>query len=166
VLISHSGMRSSLTAQIIIDSRRLRLCPTRGGAKNAADQNGHSFRSNLALQNGGGKGGDLVVPPIVPAAVYHLPGDPAGPYQYGRWSNPTWDALESALAVLEDEEIAVFPSGMAAIASIFYSQLKYGDRVLLPSDAYYTTRALAEKFLSPMGIVIESCPIAEFDTRS
>jgi cystathionine gamma-lyase len=112
------------------------------------------------------KVGDLVVPPIVPAAVYHLPGDPAGPYQYGRWSNPTWDALESALAVLEDAEIAVFPSGMAAIASIFYSQLKYGDHVLLPSDAYYTTRALAEKFLSPMGIVIESCPIAEFDTRS
>jgi cystathionine gamma-lyase len=124
------------------------------------------FARTLHHGTGAAKAGDLIVPPIVPATVYHLPGDPAGPYQYGRWSNPTWDALESALALLEDAEIAAFPSGMAAIASIFYSQLKYGDRVLLPSDAYYTTRALAEKFFSPMGVVIESCPTIEFDMRS
>ncbi len=124
------------------------------------------FARTLHHGVGAAKAGDLIVPPIVPAAVYHLPGTPSGPYQYGRWSNPTWDALEGALAVLEDAEVAAFPSGMAAIASIFYSQLKCGDRVLLPSDAYYTTRALAEKFLSPMGIVIETCATTEFDTRS
>lgn len=120
----------------------------------------------LHHRTGAAKPGDLVVPPIVPAAVYYLPGEPSGPYQYDRWSNPTWDALESALAVLEDAEVVAFPSGMAAISSIFYSQLKSGDHVLLPSDGYYTTRALAEKFLAPMGVVIKSCPTTGFETSS
>jgi cystathionine gamma-lyase len=115
---------------------------------------------------GAAKPGDLVVPPIVPAAVYYLPGEPSGPYQYGRWSNPAWDALESALAVLEEAEVVAFPSGMAAISAIFYSQLKNDDRVLLPSDAYYTTRAFAETFLAPMGITIESCATTEFEKCS
>jgi cystathionine gamma-lyase len=124
------------------------------------------FTRTLHHGPGAAKPGDLVVPPIVPAAVYYLPGEPSGPYQYGRWSNPSWDALENALGVLEGAEVVAFPSGMAAIAAIFYSQLKSGDHVLLPSDAYYTTRALAEKFLGPMGVVIESCPTTEYDTRS
>jgi cystathionine gamma-lyase len=105
-----------------------------------------------------------VVPPIVAAAVFHLLGEPSGPYQYGRWSNPTWDALEDALAVLENAQVVEFPSGMAAISSIFYSQLRSGDRVLLPSDGYYTTRSFAEKFLRPMGVYFESCPTTDFET--
>ena len=110
--------------------------------------------------------GDLVAPAIVPAAVYYLPGKPSGPHQYGRWSNPTWDAFENVLGVLEQAEVVAFPSGMAAISAIFYSQLKNGDRVLLPSDAYYTTRAFAESFLARMGIVLESCATTEFETIS
>jgi cystathionine gamma-lyase len=112
------------------------------------------------------KAGDLVVPAIVPAAVYYLPGEPSGPYHYGRWSNPTWHALEDALAVLENAQVVAFPSGMAAISAIVYSQLKSGDRLLLPSDGYYTTRALAEKSLAPMGVVVESCPTTNFDSTS
>lgn len=124
------------------------------------------FARTLHHDLGAKKAGDLVAPPIVPAAVYHLPGDPSGQYQYGRWSNPSWTALEDALGILEGAEVVAFPSGMAAIAAIFYSQLKCGDRVLLPSDGYYTIRALAEKFLAPMGVIIESCLTAEFDSRS
>ena len=45
-----------------------------------------------------------------------------------------------------------FPSGMAAISAVFFSQLKSGDRILLPSDGYYTTRVLAERFLKPLGV--------------
>ena len=110
--------------------------------------------------------GDLVVPPIVPASVYYLPGEPSGPHQYGRWSNPTWSALEEALSELEAAETVIFPSGMAAIASVLYSQLRPRDRVLLPSDGYYTTRAFAEQFLSPFGIIVDLCPTAEVDQRS
>src|SRR5690606_34023869 len=98
------------------------------------------------------EGGDPVSQPIEMASVYLLPGTTDVPHPYGRFSNPTWQALEDALAILEDAETVTFPSGMAAIASVFTAHLKSGDRVLLPSDGYWTTRAYAEKYLAPNGI--------------
>ncbi|MBX3576816.1 MAG: cystathionine gamma-lyase [Rhizobiaceae bacterium] len=96
--------------------------------------------------------GDPVPLPLTMAAMYHLPGDPAGVRQYGRFDNPTWDAVERMLSVLEDAPSIAFPSGMAAIAAVFFSLLKGGDKVLLPSDGYYTTRTLADRFLKPQGV--------------
>lgn len=104
-------------------------------------------------------------PPIVNTSVYALPPQPSGTYQYARWGNPTWTALEDALGLLEDAEIVTFPSGMAAIAAVFFSTLKAGDRVLLPSDGYYTTRICADKYLTPMGVQVETCATAELATR-
>ncbi|HVE90449.1 MAG TPA: PLP-dependent transferase, partial [Burkholderiaceae bacterium] len=46
------------------------------------------------------------------------------------------------------------------------SVLKSGDRVLLPSDGYYTVRLFAEKYLLPMGVVVDSCATAEVEARS
>ncbi|MEQ1863755.1 MAG: cystathionine gamma-lyase [Micropepsaceae bacterium] len=107
--------------------------------------------------------GDSVVPGIWPSAVFHLPGDPSNaPYQYGRFHNPTWEALEGALGVLEQAEAIVFPSGMAAIAAVLFTTLRAGERVLLPADGYYTTRMLSEQFLKPLGAVIETRPTATF----
>jgi cystathionine gamma-lyase len=75
------------------------------------------------------------------AAHYHLPGDPTGPYTYGRDENPTWTLLERAIGELEapDEdgvETLVFASGMAAVSSVLFSQLRAGDTAVLPSDGY------------------------------
>jgi len=98
------------------------------------------------------KKGDPVPLPLTMAAMFNLPGDPAGHAQYGRFDNPTWDAVEELLSHLEDAPSVAFPSGMAAISAVFFSQLKSGDRVLLPSDGYYTTRVLAQRFLRPLGI--------------
>ena len=133
----------------------------------AALQNAHPQTDvpGGAAVNGAGRPGDPVGPAIVPASVFFLPGDPAGPYQYARWSNPTWSALEEALSVLEDAESVIFPSGMAAVAALFWTLPKPGDRVLLPSDAYYTTRALADTYLKPMGVSIVTCASADFDRQ-
>ena len=90
--------------------------------------------------------------PLTMAAMFNLPGNPAGFAQYGRFDNPTWDAVEEMLSHLEDAPAVAFPSGMAAISAVFFSQLKSGDRILLPSDGYYTTRVLAERFLKPLGV--------------
>ncbi len=111
------------------------------------------------------KPGDPLSPPIVPTSVYHVPGEPGGPYQYARWSNPTWDALEHAIATLEDAETVAFPSGMATIAALYYSQLKTGDRVLLPSDGYFVTRALADKFLSGFGVKVDLVATAALEQK-
>ena len=95
-------------------------------------------------------------------SIYHLPGDPAGFDQYGRFDNPTWVAVEKMLGHLEDATAVAFPSGMAATSAVFFGLLKTGDRILLPSDGYYTTRMLAERFLKPMGIAIDTRPTATF----
>jgi cystathionine gamma-lyase len=107
--------------------------------------------------------GDPIAPPIVMASSYHLPGLPAdAPFQYGRFHNPSWDAVEHALAILEDAPVVGFPSGMAAIAAVLYSTLRSGDRVLLPSDGYYTIRAMAERFLTSLGVSYDTRATATF----
>jgi cystathionine gamma-lyase len=106
--------------------------------------------------------GDPVPLPLTMAAIYHLPGDPTGFQQYGRSSNPTWDAVEALLSDLEDAPAIAFPSGMAAISSVFFGLLKTGDRILLPSDGYYTPRLLADRFLKPLGITADTRPTASF----
>jgi len=107
--------------------------------------------------------GDSVVPAIWPTAVFHLPGNPSNvPYVYGRYSNPTWEALEAALGVIEGAETLIFPSGMAAIAAVLFTTARAGDRVLVPADGYFATRALADQFLKTLGVKVETRPTARF----
>lgn len=108
------------------------------------------------------KKGEPVALPITMASMFHLPGDPAGYLQYGRSSNPTWEALEHALGHLEGAPVLGFPSGMAAISAVFFALLRGGDRTLLPSDGYYTTRILTERFLTGFGVSYDTRPTATF----
>jgi cystathionine gamma-lyase len=109
--------------------------------------------------------GEVFAPPITLASVFALPDGIEAGHQYGRWSNPTWSALEHALEVLEQAPSITFPSGMAATAAVLYTLLGPGDRVLIPSDAYYTTRVLAERYLAPFGIQITTMPTLRFDDQ-
>ena len=107
--------------------------------------------------------GEVFAPPITLASVFALPDGIEAEHQYGRWSNPTWSALENALEVLERAPSIAFPSGMAATAAVLYAMLGPGDRVLIPSDAYYTTRLFAERFLAPLGVLVETLPTLLLD---
>jgi cystathionine gamma-lyase len=107
--------------------------------------------------------GDPVAPPITPAAVFQLPGEPSdAPFQYGRFHNPSWSTLEAALGLLENADTIIFPSGMAAIAALYFSFVRAGERVLIPSDGYYAGRALAERFVAPLGATFDVRPTASF----
>jgi cystathionine gamma-lyase len=114
----------------------------------------------------GSEPGASVVPPIAPASIYYLPGTPSAVHQYGRWTNPTWTALEEALAVLEDAACVALPSGMAAIAAVLSTQTTPGDRVVIPADGYYTTRSFADTLLVPLGVVIEPVPTGELEAAN
>lgn len=90
------------------------------------------------------------------ASTFHLKGEAdSADYQYARFHNPTWTALEKGLSELEGGETVIFPSGMAACAAILSSLLVSGQTVVLPADGYYATRAYAEAFLQPNGINIQ-----------
>lgn len=105
--------------------------------------------------------GDPFLPGPTFAAPYHAAGDPAtSPYTYGRFHNPTWALYEKALGELEGGEALVFASGMAASAAVLGSVLKPGDAVVLPADAYYTTRVLAQGWFAQAGIEVRTAPTA------
>ncbi len=115
----------------------------------------HHRRDDLAK-------GDPVPLPLTMAAMYWLPGDPAGHRGYGRAENPVWEALEAAHGLLEEAECVVFPSGMGAISAALFACLGAGDGLLIPSDGYYTTRLLADRFLAKLGVRVETRPTARF----
>ncbi|CAL9482371.1 cystathionine gamma-lyase [Streptomyces sp. enrichment culture] len=102
------------------------------------------------------------LPGPVFAAHFHLPGDPTGPYTYGRDENPTWTLLERAIGELEapgrdDVEALVFASGMAALSAVLFSQLRAGDAVVLPDDGYQAL-PLARAQLEAYGIEVRTAP--------
>jgi len=107
--------------------------------------------------------GDAIVPAIQPASVFLTPSAGSNaPYQYGRFHNPTWTETETALGLLEQAEIVTFPSGMAAVAATLITQTRAGDRVLMPSDGYYASRLIAEKFVGRFGVTIVQRSTATF----
>lgn len=102
------------------------------------------------------------LPGPVFAAHFHLPGEPVGPYTYGRDGNPTWTHLERAIGELEspgadDVETLAFASGMAAISAILFSRLRAGDSVVLPSDGYQALPLVREQ-LTAYGIDVRTAP--------
>jgi cystathionine gamma-lyase len=101
------------------------------------------------------------LPGPVFAAHFHLPGEPTGPYTYGRDENPTWTHLERAIGELEapgeSVESVVFASGMAAISAVAFSQLRAGDAVVLPDDGYQALPLLRER-LEAYGVEVRTAP--------
>ena len=74
-------------------------------------------------------------------------------HSYTRYSNPTHDALERALAELEGAEAAlVTASGMAAIHGVVLSILRSGDEIIIPRAVYGGTIGLARSILERSGI--------------
>jgi methionine-gamma-lyase len=79
-------------------------------------------------------------------------------YIYGRWGNPTITEAEEKIAALETIGLQVkakgilHASGMAAIATLFFSTLKSGDKVLSHYSLYGGTDELLFKILSDFGV--------------
>src|SRR6266704_7113251 len=79
-----------------------------------------------------------VTPAIHLSTTYQKADDGSlpGGFLYSRTDNPNREALENALASLEEGAAALaFSSGSAATLAVFQS-LKPGDHVIAPEDAY------------------------------
>jgi cystathionine gamma-lyase len=96
------------------------------------------------------------------AGTFHFTGDPgSSAYTYGRYHNPTWTAYEKAISELEGSTSTVaFSSGMAAVAATLGVILKAGDTLVMPSDAYYTARMIADGFFTTLGVEVRLAPTA------
>jgi cystathionine beta-lyase/cystathionine gamma-synthase len=74
-------------------------------------------------------------------------------FSYSRVSNPTVNALESAIGALEGTPPAVcFRTGLAAESTLFFSVLKAGDHAILSKVLYGGTIRLFREILEPFGV--------------
>ena len=69
--------------------------------------------------------------PVVLSSTFHA----GGPVAYGRTSNPTWEAFEEVIGVLEGGRALAFASGMAAISTVM-DIIKPGGVVALSAHTY------------------------------
>ncbi len=74
-------------------------------------------------------------------------------YIYGRWGNPTVEALEAKLAALEGAEAAcATASGMAAVSGALLSVCESGSHVIAPRSMYGESARLLRERLPKLGI--------------
>ena len=97
-----------------------------------------------------GGSGDVSVPIHLSSTFARKEIDkPTNGYEYSRSGNPTREALEKKLAVLEDAKFGLaFSSGLAAETVICATLLKSGDHVVAFDDLYGGTRRLFNKIFS------------------
>lgn len=84
-------------------------------------------------------------------------------YEYGRYGNPTQEAGEKKLAMLEGaEHCLLFDCGMSAVSAVVLSLMKTGDHIILTDDAYKQTLNFAENFLPRFGMEVTVVPMGDY----
>jgi cystathionine gamma-synthase len=83
--------------------------------------------------------------------------------EYGRYSNPTWRAVERKLCDLEGaEEAVLFSSGMCAATTLFLALLPKGGHLVVTSDCYRRTHQFIQNYLTKLDV--EATVIEPADT--
>jgi cystathionine gamma-lyase len=106
------------------------------------------------------------------AAPFHTPGEVGdAAYSYARSHNPTWTALEEAIAGMEGggefaARALAFGSGMAAVAAVFGALLGPGDVVVLAANGYNVARTLLMEHFAPLGVVVRTVAAAEMEAAA
>jgi len=85
-------------------------------------------------------------------------------YIYSRYGNPTVRTVEKKMAELEGaEDVAVFSSGMAAIATTIFTLVSSGDHVVSTRDLYGGTLTFFKEVLPKFGVEASLVEATDFD---
>jgi len=105
-----------------------------------------------------------IVPPIHPSTTFARDDryDPINPANvYTRDCNPTYLPAENLIAELEGgDECALFSSGMAAVAAVFYT-LSTGSHAVIPNSMYWGVLSWTRQYCERVGILL-----SEYDANS
>jgi cystathionine gamma-synthase len=83
---------------------------------------------------------------------------------YSRNTNPTVEAFETKIRLLEDAQAATsFASGMAAISNALFTLLSPGDRIVSVKDTYGGTNKLFLEFLPRFHVQVHLCDTSDHD---
>jgi cystathionine gamma-synthase len=84
--------------------------------------------------------------------------------EYGRYGNPTVQAVEQKLAALDHGEAAVlYASGMNAVTSVLLAVLPAGAHIIMTDDCYRRTRQFCQTFLKRFGIETSVVPMGDYE---
>ena len=73
--------------------------------------------------------------------------------EYGRYSNPTWRAVERKICALEGaEEAVLFASGMCAATTTFLAMVPRGGHIVVTRDCYRRTRQFIDQYLAKLDV--------------
>lgn len=106
-----------------------------------------------------------VMPPVFQTSTYAqvTPGKPVGDYEYSRAANPTRQALEDALASIENGARGLaFSSGLAATDCLL-RMFKAGDEVIAMDDLYGGTYRLFTRLYQDSGIKFHFVDMNDFE---
>ena len=85
-------------------------------------------------------------------------------YEYGRYGNPTQEAAEEKLAMLEEADFCLlFDCGMSAVSATMFALLESGDHIIVTDDAYKQSLNFVENFLPRFGIGVDVVPMDDYD---
>jgi cystathionine gamma-lyase len=113
----------------------------------------------------GAEQGAPFLPGPVFAAPFHLQGEVAdSDWSYTRYGNPTWTRYEAALGELEEAEVVVFASGMAAATALLLTSLSPGDAIAIDHGCYRGVRILCESHLAPRGVELRLAAPQELES--
>lgn len=84
--------------------------------------------------------------------------------EYGRYGNPTIEAVERKLAALDNGEDAVlYASGMNAVTSLLLSVLPTDSHIIMTDDCYRRTLQFCQTFLKRFGIETTVVPMGNYE---
>ena len=95
----------------------------------------HPQTRAIVAGRGAAQPGDPLGVPVHFASTYVAGGE----VTYAREGNPSWSALEDAIATLEGGDALVFASGMGAVSAVL-EEVPVGAVVVAPHDAYTGVR--------------------------
>jgi cystathionine gamma-synthase len=85
-------------------------------------------------------------------------------YEYARYGNPTQEAAEKKLSVLEGaEECLIFDSGMSAVTTTLLALLSKGDHIILTDDVYGQTLKFCTRHLPRFGIEFTATKMGNYE---
>jgi len=91
-------------------------------------------------------------------------GDGEDREEYGRYGNPTVNAVERKLAALDGaDEAILFASGMNATTSLLLAILPTGSHIVMTNDCYRRTRQFCQTILARLGIETTVVQMGDYD---
>jgi cystathionine gamma-synthase len=125
------------------------------------DQLSPATRTVVAGRDHAGPDSPVTTPVVLTSTYTASDGATApGDRGYGRWDNPTWAALETAVGDLEGGRGVAFASGMASIAAVL-SLVPPGGVLVVPRAPYNGTGGLSAELAAIGRLQVREVPVSD-----